>query len=348
MATFSKFLRPEVVDRGRISSRDLDIIEAILRYRFSPTSELVRLVGGNEDFAHRRLRMLWEWQIINRFAFPGFRSFSEFVYYLDRRQALELLAQHGRLVEIHPRMEDELEANRQADYAGAATRGQYMQLGFLKHSLMISRLHFCLEQACKKSGGLIELVDWRQGSQIARHKVEVPKVRSSRKGGEYLWEEANQTERLPVEPDALFTLRSSGHPLHFLYEADRGTMNSTDMLKKLRAYFHMIKRQQKHKEAFGIHPVRAVLIETIDEARGSRLMELINHPLVCGPNKRAGLFWFTISPLLTDPAPNAATGRTVPGYLERPEVVLDSIWALPDRTMHALTDGENSSARVAV
>ena len=174
-STFSKFIRPEVPDRGRISARDLDIIEAILRYRFSPTSELVRLVGGNEDFAHRRLRMLWEWQIVNRFAFPGFRSHSEFVYYLDQKKALEVLANHGRLPEIHPRMEDELEANKQADYAGAAERGQYMQLGFLKHSLMISRLHFALEQACRKSKG-IELTDWRQGSQIARHKVVRNKV----------------------------------------------------------------------------------------------------------------------------------------------------------------------------
>jgi len=36
-------------------------------------------------------------------------------------------------------------------------------------------------------------------------------------------------------------------------------------------------------DAFGIHPVRAVLVETTDEARGRKLMELANHPLVCGP-----------------------------------------------------------------
>src|ERR1017187_9826716 len=37
------------------------------------------------------------------------------------------------------------------------------------------------------------------------------------------------------------------------------------------------------------------------ETRGKRLMELVNHPLVAGPAKRAGLFWFTISPLFIDP-----------------------------------------------
>ena len=58
MASFSKFARPETPSRGVITDRDLDIIEAILRYRFSPTSELVRLVGGNEDVTMRRLRKL--------------------------------------------------------------------------------------------------------------------------------------------------------------------------------------------------------------------------------------------------------------------------------------------------
>ena len=84
---FSKFKRPTERNTGRISSRDLDIIAAVLRYRFSPASELVRLVGGNEDVTQRRLRRLWEWEIINRFAFPTLRSHSEFYYYLDNRAA---------------------------------------------------------------------------------------------------------------------------------------------------------------------------------------------------------------------------------------------------------------------
>ncbi len=67
----------------------------------------------------------------------------------------------------------------------------------------------------------------------------------------------------------------------------------------LRTYYHLIKKQQRHKEAFGVHPMRAVLIETTNEVRGQQLMDLVSHPLVAGPAKRAGLFWFTISPLFT-------------------------------------------------
>ena len=168
MATqhFSKFTRPDEPRRGMISERDLDIVEAILRHRFSPTSELVRLVGGNEDVTQRRLRCLWEWGHINRFAFPGIRTHSEFIYYLDRPQALELLVEHARLPEIHPQMTEELRLNREAGYAEASVSGQHRKLGFLRHALMISRLHYMLEMSCRNSGGKINLAAWRQGGEL--------------------------------------------------------------------------------------------------------------------------------------------------------------------------------------
>jgi hypothetical protein len=340
---FSKFQRPTDKDKGRISDRDLDIIAAVLRYRFSPASELVRLVGGNEDVTQRHLRRLWEWEIINRFAFPTLRSHSEFYYYLDNRAGLELLTEH-RGFQVHPAALEEIDNNREKDYAQAAIRGQHMQLGFLKHSLQISRFHFMLEMACRKSAGKIALAAWHQGSLLAGHKVEVLTIKSERRAGnEYLWQETDEKKLLPVEPDGLFTLRFPDRPTeqqlaHFFYEADRGTMNSTDMLTKIRAYYHFIKKQQRHKEAFGVHPIRAVLIETTEEQRAVKLMQLAEHPLVSGPGKRAGLFWFCISPLFTDPP----SGSPLPRYLAKPEAVLDPIWALPDRTLLGLADVENS------
>src|ERR1700722_9562914 len=166
MASFSKFARPETPSRGVITDRDLDIIEAILRYRFSPTSELVRLVGGNRNVTLRRLRLLWEWQLVNRFAFPGIRTHSEFIYYLDRQQTLDLLVEKWRLGSVHKQMEEEIGLNRDADYAGAAVRGQHMKLGFLQHSLMISRMHFMLEMASRDSGGSFRLGSRRQGAEL--------------------------------------------------------------------------------------------------------------------------------------------------------------------------------------
>ena len=289
---------------------------------------------------------LWEKGLINRWAFPGIRTHSEFHYYLDSREPLNILAER-RGLQIHPQMLEEIKSNREKDYAQAAFR-QHMQLGFLAHSLMISRLHFMLDTACRNSARQVCLEAWCQGGQLAGRKVEVPKVKSSRGGTSYFWEEAAESERLPVEPDGMFTLRlmdrpAGGQLVHFFYEADRGTMIMTDMLKELRGYYHLIKKQQKHKEAFGIHPIRAVLVETTNEARAKRLMELVNHPLVCGPAKRAGLFWFPITPQFID----AAAGSPLPGHLEHPAIILDPIWAMPDRTMHALSDAENSPQSAA-
>jgi hypothetical protein len=173
-------------------------------------------------------------------------------------------------------MLEEIRNNRERDYAVAAMRGQHMQLGFLQHRLMISRMHFMLEMACRQSAGAAKLDSWSQGGPLAGNKVYVPKIKSSRRGNDYFWEEGDETEGLPVEPDALSTLHfasgeSDSRQAHFFYEADRGRMNTTDMLKKLRGYYHFIKKQQRHREAFGIHPIRAVLVETTNETRTRRL-----------------------------------------------------------------------------
>src|SRR3954471_10069920 len=94
---FSRFVRPEVKQPRPVTDRDLDIFAAVLRYRFCSAAQIVRLVGGNEDVTHRRLRRLWERELVARWAFPGFRTHSEFYYYLDNRVPLGLLAERRRL-----------------------------------------------------------------------------------------------------------------------------------------------------------------------------------------------------------------------------------------------------------
>ena len=165
MQKFSKFIRPAPGRPGYVTDRDLDILDAVLRYRFASAAQIARLAGGNEDVTHRRLRRLWERELINRWAFPGFRWQSEFHYYLDHNGALDLLAER-RGLEIHPQMLEEIRSHREKDYAGAAARGQHMQLGFLNHGLMISRMHFMIEMACRKSRGKIVLESWCQMDRL--------------------------------------------------------------------------------------------------------------------------------------------------------------------------------------
>src|SRR5258708_192775 len=101
------------------------------------------------------------------------------------------------------------------------------------------------------------------------------------------YEGTNTPARIQWFSDRIEILSPGGPYLaHFFYEADRGTMNTTDMLEKRRAYYHFIKKQQRHKEAVDIHPVRAVHIETKGGARARKLMQLTHHRLVCGQSKR--------------------------------------------------------------
>src|SRR5437867_13379970 len=108
-------------------------------------------------------------------------------------------------------------------------------------------------------------------------------------------------------------------------------MTLTDMMSKMRALYYFIKRQQKHREVFGIHPIRAVLIETTNEHRARKLMQLAEHPLVSGTT-RAGLFWFSISPVFTTPEVRSRINdsRPTPVYMKRPQNVPHPTWDQAD------------------
>ena len=118
-------------------------------------------------------------------------------------------------------------------------------------------------------------------------------------------------------------------------------MPMVDMRTKLRAYRHFIK-QQLHVEAFGVHPIRAVLIETTEESLARKLMDLAQEAVVRGNSKRSGLFWFAISPRFTSVTKTSEDGKDIPIYLNHPEIILDPHLALPDFTMRSLDDPENS------
>jgi len=88
----AKYTRqPQAFTHHRITSCSLDIIRALARFRFLPTSIVVALVGGNARNVQRQLQWLWHLGYINRFGFPSTVGSSEFVYYLDNPNTLELL-----------------------------------------------------------------------------------------------------------------------------------------------------------------------------------------------------------------------------------------------------------------
>lgn len=323
-----------------ITDRDLAIISTIARYHFVPTSFLVRLVPGNEDVTHRRVRNLYDAGLVNRFNFP--RTIGppgEFHYYLDNRKSLEVLVDHAGYL---PEQFDwqRLRYNREKAYA--ELKGSVGRFLFLEHEVMITRFHAMLELACEQSDGKYELASFRRDSDL-QAKVEVPKlVYDPRRRAWY--EEGSET--LSHDPDAFFSLKLRGAPVeqnavHFFYEADRKTTDTTRFRKKLRIHFHFIARQKAHREKYGINRIRAVLVETEDSHWAMQLREAARHPVVSG-NRPTPLFWFTTSELFTMEHETQEEGKGVrkgPKFLLQPAVVFEPVWASPvDDQLHSLVE----------
>lgn len=272
-----KFTRqPKAVADKNLTARSFEIIAAIARYRFLPTSLLVRLIEGNEDVTHRHLQLLFHKTLVNRFAFPKTGGSHEFNYYLDNPKALLLLVEHG-YAEKNDLDFEVVKGNKEKGYhkitAGDESGGRGL---FLHHELMISRFHFMLEVACQNSKGQVELLIWKQGAELHDSVVD-----------------SETGEFLPHRPDAFFTLRFPNDPdgrnkSNFFYEADRKTATTTKMLVKFRAHMEFI-GQRKHQEKYGIRRVRSVLVETLDAKWAEEMRQATQE--IC-PHS---LFWFTTS-----------------------------------------------------
>ncbi|MBK8809699.1 MAG: replication-relaxation family protein [Acidobacteria bacterium] len=326
--------KPENLPPRRITPRSIEIIDIIHRYKFIPTSLIVRLVDGDIRTTERHLQNLYHQRLINRFAFPSTYYPTEFNYYLDTRAALKLLIDNNYKIEEADY--EVISNNREKDYC-TVTMGREMvkmqgRLMHLHHELMISRFHYMVEKACDKSGDKVKLLGFYQGSQLWNN-IEVSKVYYDRDGRLI---ESDATERLPHRPDAFFALHfpdreGDEQTQCFFYEADRKTTSVKKMQKKLRAHFHYIVKQKKHVEDYGVNRIRAVLVESTEDHWTNTLRTTAGHPTVSG-SKPSPLFWFTPSDLAFEkliPVTIKGAEKHIPIYLEKPELVFAKIWATP-------------------
>jgi len=327
-----RFVRqPEKLENRQLTDKGMEVIAAIERYRFLPSSLLVRLVDGGQRNNYRHLQTLYHKSFINRFALPTTYGMpGEFIYYLDTLPTFQLLIERGLVspdVSDRKRREELIRLNREKAYHQLhKDPDQQGKLLYIQHELMVSRFHAMLEMGCKKFAGKVVLENWKQGTELWGH-VEVPAVKVD---GDHLVE-LQKLERLPHRPDAFFTLHFPSNPpdkqrSHFFYEADRGTENTTRYKVKMRAYYHyIVKKNLQRLAPYNVHGIRAVLTETNTMQWAHNLREAAKHPIVSP--KPSPLFWFTTSELLTKPVP--AGKRTVPLYLQEPETIFKRIWASP-------------------
>ena len=94
-------------------------------------------------------------------------------------------------------------------------------------------------------------------------------------------------------------------------------------------------RQDKHREHFGIHRIRAVLIEAPDADQAGYLRRLTEHPVVLGGRRNPSpLSWFTTSEFFTklldiDEAQQPEGTRKLPRWLAEPATIARPIWFTP-------------------
>lgn len=336
---------PDALAHRRITERSLAIIQTIHNHRILPTSLIVHLVPGDARRTQHHLQMLFHRGLVNRFSFPTHGN-AECYYYLDNTKALDLLAEQGSDPETLDY--DGLRRNKEKGYADIndPKKSEEMQgrLLFLQHEAMISRFHATLELACRNSQGRVVLAAWQQGAALW-HQVSAPKLsyRGCDMEGNPVWQELDAEDQLPHRPDAFFSLyyphaAAENQIAHFLYEADRKTTSTTKHNRKLRAHFQFIVKKRLHELTYGIKRVRAVLIETLDDAWADTLRTAAASFEVSGA-KPSPLFWFTTSRLFTQPQSSGVGERPRPTHLTHPEIIFDRIWATPaGERLHSLLD----------
>jgi hypothetical protein len=300
--------QPEAVAHHVTTRRDLEILDTAARFPLMTTSLFQSLIDGSPKGIAHRLQILFHRKLLQRV--PGTIN-EECIYYMDNLDALRLLAAHGMISPEAP--EWDIVRNNQKQNKPPSPL-------FVNHEIMIARFYATLALACRQTNGRVQLAAWRQGPDLW-DKVKLPKTRYE--NGE--WYEEKGTETLPHRPDAFFTLRfvassEDSQEMSFMYEADRKTSDTTKMRKKLRAHFHYVVVQKKHREKYGVPRIRAVLIETLDRQWAMQLRECAQHPVVSG--RPSPLFWFTPSEFIR---------------VEEPASIFEPRWASPvDKTLHAL------------
>jgi len=219
---------------------DLEIFKLIYDYRFLRREHVCALTGRSPNAVHRRLFKLAKAGFLSVIRLPQ----QKHLYGLGKK-ALSALVEEGI-------GEERLLSER--------LRTHELKELFIKHEQMIVDLHVILALATRKSP--LRLVDWREGRELF---------------DEVFIQEYSGNRRLPIRPDAFFTLEDSRRPAganraHFFLEADRSTATQTRFGEKILAYWHYL-QQGLHDKKYRIKNFRVLTI-TITDSRAENLSVL--------------------------------------------------------------------------
>ncbi len=233
--------RRESSARGfALTEGDIQILGLILDHRFLRREQVGALTGRHPKRLHRRLSKLEHHRYLTTIRFPR----QKYLYGLGRA-GLQTLVEQGRA---------------DVELLGERLRTHELTELFLKHEMMIVDIHVRLTLASDKE--CVRLSVWQEGADLHDSVVAV---------------DNRGTSRLPVRPDAFFTLLDSRRPeganrANYVLEADRSTTTQARFLEKIRAYWAYIE-QGHHEKKFAIKGFR-VLTVTLTDARAKNLLAL--------------------------------------------------------------------------
>ena len=228
-------------DQGfQLTEDDVNILIFVYECRVVHVGHLMALTGRSQRKLNGRLLKLAEHGYLYRLRFSRYEKF----LYTINKSAASTLVERGiapkELIDVRVRMHELTEM-------------------FLKHRLMIVDIHVALLLACRDSS--IRLTQWEEGREL------YDSVKTSQNG---------TPERLPVRPDALFTLddtsRTRGEArAHFFLEADRSTATHKRFQSKTRAYWNYFTQGLAEKK-YGFKTFR-VLTVTLTPERAENLCD---------------------------------------------------------------------------
>lgn len=274
----------------QLTSRDIEILRVVARYRFLHSGHIRMLIAGSKKNIANRLKALFEHRYLDRpecqydFYRPGGGS-SLTVYALADRGTRLLANEDGDLSQKRCIWNQK---NREVGRP------------FLKHTLAIADFATSLSVAVSRRSD-IDLLD---GRTLEERLPDATKAEAQPFRLNVTVSFKTKRYTIGVEPDYSFSLGfpELGRRAYFLVEVDRGTMpiaradlHQSSILRKFLAY-EAILRGKLHTTHFGWRSFR-VLFVTTNQERATNMREGLKE--VMG-GRGSPLFWFTDRDTLTE------------------------------------------------
>ncbi len=270
-----------------LTQNDIDIFNYVFQCRVLTIEQLMALTGRSRRKLNERLVRLVARKYLHQQRLPFLHKLkprhsvylTKNIYTLNRGAALELaILQKGTTEDLDKQV-----------------KSRRLSTLYLEHFLMLSDIHVVLLLAGRDSP--ISVAGWRNEDKTLQDSV--------------TFQEDNKQVKLPIRPDAFFTLEDSrrtegGNQVHYFLEADRSTTTLKRFQRKIRAYGNYFK-QGLHIEKFGVNNVRVVTICLTPE-RALSLRQATAEVMPTLPRNFGRFFYFTDVGYFSQENPTEAIG----------------------------------------